>query len=125
MVRSKTSPAPGVGTGQSSMRKSEGFGSPLGRAARTMRLPWDMGAPLVFLLLVVVRHCERSEGATPAEAVIPGRCEASNPEGRDSGSGPSDHPGMTVCLHPARIVRAFARDRHVVDVAFAQAGAGD
>src|SRR5882724_6939340 len=29
-------------------------------------------------------------------AVIPGRCEASNPESRDSGSGPSDHPGMTV-----------------------------
>src|SRR5581483_10234835 len=28
--------------------------------------------------------------------VIPGRCEASNPESRDSGSGPSDHPGMTV-----------------------------
>src|ERR1700694_2690438 len=29
------------------------------------------------------------------KAVIPGRCEASNPESRDSGSGPSDHPGMT------------------------------
>ena len=28
-------------------------------------------------------------------AVIPGRCEASNPEARTSGSGPSDHPGMT------------------------------
>src|SRR2546429_5863407 len=28
-------------------------------------------------------------------AVIPGRCAASNPESRDSGSGPSDHPGMT------------------------------
>jgi hypothetical protein len=27
--------------------------------------------------------------------VIPGRCEASNPESRDSGSGPADHPGMT------------------------------
>jgi hypothetical protein len=27
--------------------------------------------------------------------VIPGRCEASNPESRDSGSGPSDHPAMT------------------------------
>src|SRR5258705_13892174 len=27
--------------------------------------------------------------------VIPGRCEASNPESRDSGSGPSEHPGMT------------------------------
>jgi glycosyltransferase involved in cell wall biosynthesis len=27
--------------------------------------------------------------------VIPGRCQASNPESRDSGSGPADHPGMT------------------------------
>src|SRR5581483_464575 len=27
--------------------------------------------------------------------VIPGRCEASSPESRDSGSGPSNHPGMT------------------------------
>jgi hypothetical protein len=28
-------------------------------------------------------------------AVIPGRIEDANPESRDSGSGPSDHPGMT------------------------------
>src|SRR5688572_31981708 len=28
-------------------------------------------------------------------AVIPGRCAASNPESRGSGSGPSDHPGTT------------------------------
>src|SRR5450631_3674215 len=33
---------------------------------------------------------------TGADTVIPGRCEASNPESRDSGSGPADHPGMTV-----------------------------
>jgi len=26
--------------------------------------------------------------------VIPGRVEDANPESRDSGSGPSDHPGM-------------------------------
>jgi hypothetical protein len=32
-------------------------------------------------------------------AVIPGRCKASNPESRDSGSGPSDHPGMTVPVY--------------------------
>src|SRR5450631_2025098 len=32
---------------------------------------------------------------TGADTVIPGRCEASNPESRDSGPGPSDHPGMT------------------------------
>src|ERR1700681_3361028 len=30
------------------------------------------------------------------DSVIPGRCEASSPESRDSGSGPADHPGMTV-----------------------------
>jgi hypothetical protein len=35
------------------------------------------------------------ERAMTVSAVIPGRCEASNPESRDSGSGPSDHPGMT------------------------------
>jgi hypothetical protein len=29
--------------------------------------------------------------------VIPGRVEGANPESRDSGSGPSDHPGMTEC----------------------------
>src|SRR5262249_23320890 len=37
-------------------------------------------------------------------AVIPGRCEASNPESRDSGSGPSDHPGMTAHNANARHV---------------------
>src|SRR5579871_3974212 len=31
--------------------------------------------------------------------VIPGRCEASNPGSRDSGSGPADHPGMTEEMH--------------------------
>src|SRR5262245_36174101 len=37
-------------------------------------------------------------------AVVPGRCGASNPESRDSGSGPSDHPGMTAApsLPPAQ-----------------------
>jgi len=29
------------------------------------------------------------------ETVIPGRCEASNPESRDSGFAPSRRPGMT------------------------------
>jgi hypothetical protein len=37
-----------------------------------------------------------SDEAIPT--VIPGRCVASNPESRDSGSGPSDHPGMTRIL---------------------------
>src|SRR3984957_6198444 len=39
----------------------------------------------------------------PYYSVIPGRCEAPNPESRDSGSGPSDHPGMTMLLHLRRI----------------------
>jgi hypothetical protein len=30
-----------------------------------------------------------------SKTVIPGRCEASNPESRDSGSGAAHHPGMT------------------------------
>ncbi len=34
-------------------------------------------------------------GSRRDTTVIPGRCEASNPESRDSGSGPADHPGMT------------------------------
>jgi predicted PurR-regulated permease PerM len=40
---------------------------------------------------VVQTAVENSRSA----AVIPGRSAASNPESRDSGSGPSDHPGMT------------------------------
>src|ERR1700694_1417546 len=32
--------------------------------------------------------------------VIPGRIEDANPESRDSGSGPADHPGMTECRDP-------------------------
>jgi hypothetical protein len=30
--------------------------------------------------------------------VIPGRVEDANPESRDSGSSPSDHPGMTIFI---------------------------
>jgi hypothetical protein len=50
---------------------------------------------------VAGRRVLRADGGV-REAVIPGRCEASNygaqsrtRESRDSGSGPSDHPGMT------------------------------
>src|SRR5260221_8031988 len=43
---------------------------------------------------IAPRECERVFGIG-ADTVIPGRCEASNPESRDSGSGPADHPGMT------------------------------
>jgi hypothetical protein len=42
------------------------------------------------------------------ENVIPGRCGASNPESRDSGAGPSDHPGMTGTAPRSRRV-FFAR----------------
>src|SRR5260370_11396265 len=51
-----------------------------------------------------VRRGSTSKGGrngSNLEAVIPGRCEASNPESRDSGSGPSDHPGMTKRLQVA------------------------
>src|SRR5256885_10664081 len=64
MVRRRTSPAPGVGTGQSSRRKSEGFGSPTGREARTMRLPWDMMVPPN---VIVLRHRERSDLSAEAQ----------------------------------------------------------
>ena len=43
--------------------------------------------------------------------VIPGRCEASNPESRDSGSGPLDHPGMTgESSSPRQIENPFGHD---------------
>src|SRR6202007_286366 len=48
------------------------------------------------------------------EIVIPGRCAASNPESRDSGSGPSDHSGMTPNLRP---VVAVDRDIFLGEVA--------
>src|SRR3954463_866943 len=38
MVRSRTSPAPGLGTSCSSIRKSNGLGSPTGRETSTTRL---------------------------------------------------------------------------------------
>src|SRR6185312_17491942 len=43
--------------------------------------------------------------------VIPGRCEASNPESRDSGSGPSDHPGMTKSLRDLVDLRHLLRGK--------------
>src|SRR5439155_15256606 len=119
MVRRRTSPAPGVGTGQSSRRKSEGLGSPTGREARTMRLPWDMGFPLFFFSFI-----RRSSAPTQSKR-------------RHSGAVRRTEPGISrfrvrlaprnddLKSHPARIVRAFPRNRHVVDVAFAQARAGD
>ncbi len=44
-------------------------------------------------------------------AVIPGRCKASSPEFRDSGFGPSDHPGMTVYLSLPAAVSSSAGNR--------------
>src|SRR5260221_6339401 len=93
MVRSRTWPSPGVGAEYSSTRKSDALGSPTGRDASTMRFAdWDMVVPPV----VVFCHSERSD-----DAVIPGRCKASNPESRDSGF--ASRPGMTVLIlqyHP-------------------------
>ena len=56
-------PRPGVGTGNSSRRKSDGLGSPSGREARTMRLPWDMvvsSGLLFFVIASVAKHIRRS-----------------------------------------------------------------
>jgi hypothetical protein len=64
MVRNSTWPSPGVGIGQSSIRKSDGLGSPTGRETRMTRLAdWGMVVSSDFYAFV-----------------IPGRCEASNPE---------------------------------------------
>jgi DNA helicase-2/ATP-dependent DNA helicase PcrA len=47
-----------------------------------------------YLWLRLLSQAPGRPGA-PLSAVIPGRIEDANPESRDSGSGPSDHPGMT------------------------------
>src|SRR3989442_14214855 len=81
MVRRRTSPAPGVGIGQSSRRKSEGFGSQTGREARTMRLPWDMMVPpLLFFVIASV-----AKQSTPPQAVkwIASRSLSSGAHSRD------------------------------------------
>src|SRR6476660_2032508 len=71
MVRSRTWPGPGVGGAYSSRRKSDDFGSPCGREARTMRLAdCDMGFPPGLLLSR--QYEKQSLGANP-NAVIPGR----------------------------------------------------
>src|SRR6185436_9409763 len=123
MVRSRTSPAPGVGTGHSSRRKSEGLGSPTGRAARTMRLPWDMMVPPDFCCCSSLRAKRSNPSSSRGD--------------RHSGAMRSIEPGISrfrvrfaprndgALLHPARIIRAFSRNSDVVDVAFAQARAGD
>src|SRR5215468_9526074 len=36
----------------------------------------------------------------PSDDVIPGRCEASNPESRDSGLGSTSRPGTTIAESP-------------------------
>ena len=65
-------------------------------------------AGLIYPALLCCRRRQRSE---PSRGVVPGRCEASNPESRDSGAGPSDHPGMTSDGFVAEPLtgRAFAR----------------
>src|SRR6202171_6359753 len=75
-------------------------------------------------------------GSDP-DSVIPGRCQrvrarrgpmtgsASNPESRDSGSGPADHPGMTVSglrtLSSARVrtTRWLANDGSTTELSLA------
>jgi hypothetical protein len=51
----------------------------------------------------------RSGTTLNSDSVIPGRCEASNPESRDSGSGPLDHPGMTA----SRLLRGIYHRAHI------------
>ena len=72
-VRSKSWPSPGFGTATSSMRKSDSLGSPTGRDARTIRLAWAM---MVSSGVCFFAWC-------CSERIIPGRCEASNPEARE------------------------------------------
>src|SRR6478609_9432390 len=65
--------------------------SPGGPEWSTWRQPGQCGASLPslhFALCWVAR-------VRYVTHVIPGRLEEANPESRDSGSGPSDHPGMT------------------------------
>jgi len=48
-----------------------------------------------YLWLRLLAQAPASAKPLNSPAVIPGRLEELNPESRDSGSGPSDHPGMT------------------------------
>src|SRR4051794_36280846 len=58
MVRSNTSPSPGVGGAYSSTRKSDALGSPTGRGTGTTRFAaWD----ILFSSIFFFCHCERSE----------------------------------------------------------------
>src|SRR6266702_426827 len=67
----------------------------------------------------------------PLSSVIPGRIEDANPESRDSGSGPSDHPGMTTLFRDPvdfrHVVRAQAPGDcfHVLLDLLDAGGAGD
>src|SRR5450432_1574935 len=65
MVRSRTWPSPGVGSAQSSRRKSDGFGSPTGRETRTTRFAdWAMAVSSGFLLFVIASAAKQSIVAT-------------------------------------------------------------
>src|SRR6266581_3710264 len=73
-----------------------------------------------------------SNGPASVQAVIPGRCEASNPESRDSGSGanaPSRNDGPTtgaLRLQPSQLPRISERERrHSPGVLIEDQGAGD
>src|SRR5689334_17588665 len=62
------------------------------------------------------RGRQRATGhsAVSGSAVIPGRCAASSPESRASGSGPSDHPGMTTASSLQRLVDLGLE--HAIDI---------
>ena len=64
------------------------------RSARARR--HVMRASLLWSDLSAVAQRAKAEATkSNPDSVIPGRCAASNPESRDSGSGPAGHPGMT------------------------------
>src|SRR6476619_7315086 len=50
-----------------------------------------------------LRLLSQAPSSGASKAVIPGLVEDENPESRDSGSGPSDHPGMTALPSPAAL----------------------
>src|SRR5260370_35497757 len=99
--------------------------------------PWPISMPLGAAagVLVSMREIKELESGTamvmgdfPACAldfVIPGRCEASNPESRDSGFASSTRPGMTAfdgrsrrllaALAPGLIALAAARPALAAD----------
>src|SRR5258705_7001654 len=88
-----------MGPGSAAQREERCAASGTRGCARPISMPLGAAAGV----LVSMRGIKELESGTEMLTgdfharglVIPGRCEASNPESRDSGSGPSDLPGMT------------------------------